>query len=87
MRYLSVYAASSFFKLNIYHALRMIYCKAIRGLPAMHITLDHKIYLTVDKDIHGDELTLEAVELAGFNIGEFKVMPTSAAAGVVHNLR
>lgn len=65
---------------------RMIHCKAVRGLPAMHLTLDHKIFLSVDKEVHGDTLSLHSSELAGFNVGEFKVVPTSAIDGANHSL-
>ena len=61
--------------------LRLFHCKAIRGLPAIHITSDFKVFISVDKDVHGDSLTLEPVELAGFNVGEFKLLPTAAVEG------
>lgn len=45
--------------------------KPVRNLPALHITKDYDIYLSLDEATHkSTTLQLDPMELLGFNVGD-----------------
>lgn len=55
----------------MHFAVRLFTVKPVRHLPAVHITKNYDIYLSLDESIHkAASLQLEPLELLGFNVGE-----------------
>ncbi len=68
--------------------MRLYYCKAVRGQPAITILKDFSMWLHMDETVHGPALSVPSgCELFGFHTGDFKQGKASVLlAGLANNV-